>query len=79
MHHIVALYRINIHIYSEIAILVKFFYKKSGELIQWKQFTSIEISDASARYINISKLKIRGFLFLAGSATVYLVLNFIYI
>ena len=38
--------------------LVKFFYKKSGELIQWKLFTSIEISDASARYINISKLKI---------------------
>ena len=41
--------------------------------------TSIEISDASARYINISKLKIWGFLFLAGSATVCPVLNFIYI
>ena len=56
------------HRYSHLfgnCLLVKFFYKKSGELIQWKLFTSIEISDASARYINISKLNIWGFFVLS--------------
>ena len=70
MHHIVALYRINIYSYSEVVIFKVFFYIKLGELIHWKLFTNIEIWDAFTRYIKISKLKIWGFLFLAGRATV---------
>ena len=77
MHHIVALYRINIQLLK--LSFCKVFYKKLGELIHWKLFTNIEIWDACSRYINISKLKIWGFLFLAGSATACSVLNFIYI
>ena len=55
--NIVALYRINIHIISEVVFFFKvyvFLLKKSGELIHWYFFTTIEIWTASARYINIS-------------------------
>ena len=57
------------HKYSIIRKLsfCKVFYKKLGELIHWKLFTNIEIWGASSRYINISKLKIWGCLFLAGT------------
>ena len=57
------------HKYSIIRKLsfCKVFYKKFGELIHWKLFTNIVIWDASSRYINISKLKIWVFFFLAGS------------
>ena len=66
MHHIVALYRINIQLFGS-CHFVKFSIKKIGELIHWKLFTNIEIWGASSRYINISKLKIWGCLFLAGT------------